>query len=100
MKTALGISGVITSVSAWSKRADDESGTQMYLLIIRNDNVVNMCEMKFYGGEFTLIKGIIKLFWGGRNCWQRNYRRNIPYTLHWLLLSDWLRMNIAEHLQM
>ena len=47
-------SGVNTSSSAWSKRADDEEGTQIDLLIIRDDNVINMCELKFYSGEYDV----------------------------------------------
>lgn len=54
IKKALGISGVISSASAWSKRSDDTDGTQIDLLIIRNDNVINMCELKYYGGDFTV----------------------------------------------
>lgn len=56
IKRALGISGVISEHSAWSKRSDDEAGTQIDLLICRNDNVINMCEMKYYGGEFSVNK--------------------------------------------
>lgn len=56
IKKALGISGVITTHSAWSKRADDTEGTQIDLLIMRNDNVVNMCEIKYYGAEFHVSK--------------------------------------------
>ena len=56
IKTALGISGVSAVQSAWSKRADDENGTQIDLLIERKDNVVNMCEIKFYGEEFAVDK--------------------------------------------
>lgn len=56
IKKALGISGVISTHSAWSKRRDDEEGTQIDLLISRNDNVVNMCEIKYYGDEFTVTK--------------------------------------------
>lgn len=56
IKKALGISGVITSASAWSKRDDDKDGTQIDLLISRKDNVINMCEIKYYGGEFTVNK--------------------------------------------
>lgn len=54
IKKKLGISGVITSHSAWSKRSDDAEGTQIDLLISRNDNVINMCEMKYYGDEFVV----------------------------------------------
>lgn len=56
IKKALGISGVITTHSAWSKRFDDTEGTQIDLLIMRNDNVVNMCEIKYYGAEFRVSK--------------------------------------------
>jgi hypothetical protein len=38
-------------------RGDDETeGTQIDLLISRKDNIVNLCEMKFYGEEFTVTK--------------------------------------------
>ncbi len=56
IKQALGISGIITSTSAWSKRGDDEEGTQIDLLIQRNDNVINMCEIKFTSEDFIVDK--------------------------------------------
>ena len=56
IKSALGISGITTKQAVWSKRADDREGTQIDLLIERNDHVVNMCEMKFYGNEFVVDK--------------------------------------------
>lgn len=56
IKKALGISGVITTHSAWSKRGDDVEGIQIDLLIFRNDNVVNMCEMKYYSDNFAVGK--------------------------------------------
>ena len=59
-KKVLGISGVVTQTSAWSKRPDDEEGTQIDLLIIRDDNVINMCELKFYSGEYEVDKPYYK----------------------------------------
>lgn len=56
IKQSLGISGVITETSAWSKKEDDTEGTQIDLIISRNDNVINMCEIKYYSGEFKLNK--------------------------------------------
>lgn len=56
IKSALGISGIITRQAAWSKREDDRDGTQIDMLIERNDNVVNMCEIKFYSKEFVVDK--------------------------------------------
>jgi len=54
IKAALGISGVASRQSAWSKRRDDTEGTQIDMLIDRNDNIINMCEMKFYGDEYVV----------------------------------------------
>lgn len=59
IKEALGISGVITSESAWINK-EDEDNTQIDLLITRKDNVVNMCEIKFYSDEFIVNKNYYK----------------------------------------
>ena len=56
IKAGLKIQGVISRESAWSKKSDDTEGTQIDLLIEREDNVVNSCEIKFYGEEFTVNK--------------------------------------------
>ncbi len=55
IKNALGISGVITSQSSWILNGTDTTeGSQIDMLIERRDNVVNMCEMKFYNAEFMV----------------------------------------------
>jgi hypothetical protein len=56
IKRALGISGVSTTHSAWTKMADEGGGTQIDLIISRKDNEVNMCEIKFYNGPFAVDK--------------------------------------------
>ena len=57
IKAALGISGVATEESLWSKRADENSdGAQIDLIIDRRDHIVNMCEIKFYSDEFAVDK--------------------------------------------
>lgn len=61
IKQALGISGVITSASAWSKREDDQEGMQIDLLIQRNDNVINMCEIKFTSDDFAVDKNYYRI---------------------------------------
>lgn len=60
IRNALGISGVSTNYSAWSKREGDENGTQVDLIIERKDNIVNMCEIKFYGNDFSVNKEYYK----------------------------------------
>lgn len=54
IKQSLGIGNVVSTESAWSKRRDDSDGTQIDLLILRDDHVVNMCEIKFYSEEFSV----------------------------------------------
>ena len=57
VKRALQIAGVTTSQSSWAVAGDDEQeGSQIDLLILRKDNVVNMCEMKFYSDDFAVDK--------------------------------------------
>ena len=55
IKKALGISGVISNNSAWISKEEDNN-VQIDLLIQRNDNVVDMCEIKFYSGKFKVEK--------------------------------------------
>lgn len=54
IKKTLEVGGVMSTESAWSKRSDDTEGIQIDLLISRDDNVVNMCEIKFYSDEFVV----------------------------------------------
>ena len=55
IKAALGISGVSTNETLWSKKGSEEvSGTQIDLIIERKDNIVNMCEVKFCNDEFAV----------------------------------------------
>ena len=57
IKNALGIGGVNTRISAWNVSGNNNSeGAQIDLLIFRADNVVNLCEMKFSGNEYTIGK--------------------------------------------
>ena len=57
IKRALEIGGVKSSLSAWNVKGDDtKEGVQIDLLIIRDDNVVNLCEMKFASNAYTIDK--------------------------------------------
>ena len=50
IKAALGISGVHTEAGAWQCAPDPEEGiygSQVDLLIVRKDQVINLCEMKY-----------------------------------------------------
>ena len=55
IKQKLGISGVLTNTYSWISN-NKENGAQIDLVIERNDRVINLCEMKFATGEFTIDK--------------------------------------------
>ena len=56
IKRKLGISGVITNLYGWRFVADDgtQEGAQIDLVIERNDQVVNLCEMKHTAGPYEI----------------------------------------------
>lgn len=56
MEQALGISGVITNVYSWTTPQSAEEKAQKDLIIKRTCKVINVCEMKFYDGEYSMKK--------------------------------------------
>lgn len=57
IKKALGIGAVYTEQSAWRWIGKgDDTGVQVDLVIDRQDNCINLCEMKFSLTEFTIDK--------------------------------------------
>ena len=52
---ALGISGVLTSASSWRGK-HEAVGAQVDLVIDRNDNVINLCEIKFSAEQYMIQK--------------------------------------------
>ena len=58
VKKALEIGGVLSNVYSW--RYQGEEGAQIDLVIDRRDNVINLCEIKFSGGEYVIDKAYSK----------------------------------------
>jgi len=58
IKEGLKISGIHSTQGSWIEKGS-EPGAQIDLLIDRNDNVINLCEMKFYNTEFTIDKSYL-----------------------------------------
>jgi uncharacterized protein len=57
IKKALSIGGVYATASSFSKKGSKtEKGTQIDLLLDRNDAVINIFEIKFYNQAFTITK--------------------------------------------
>ncbi len=57
IKAALGIAGVHSNQYSFLAKANEETeGTQIDLLIDRQDSVISLCEVKFYNDEWVLSK--------------------------------------------
>ncbi len=57
IKQAMGIAGVATQCYSWKAKGDAlSSGTQIDMVLDRRDNIINICEMKFSKGEYTITK--------------------------------------------
>lgn len=52
---ALGINGISVTAHSWRTDATEEHpGAQVDLLISRSDRTINLCEMKYYDGEYSV----------------------------------------------
>lgn len=63
IKKSLGISGVLSNVCSWYRKADRSTGTkgrQIDMLIERRDNVINICEAKFSNKPFTVTESYLQ----------------------------------------
>lgn len=58
IKKGLGFSAVACNAYSWSTKAkgEDSAGSQIDLIIDRNDNIINLCEMKFCDTTYTITK--------------------------------------------
>lgn len=56
IKQKLSIGGVSSTQSSWMVSTDGKQQMQIDMLIDRADNVINLCEIKFYSAPFTIDK--------------------------------------------
>ena len=61
IKRALDIYGVQTTYSAWFGEDEEFGAAQIDLLLDREDRVLNMCEIKYWGGLFSVDKAYFNL---------------------------------------
>ncbi len=63
IKKKLGIAGVLTEENAWYCKPDADKGvfgSQIDMLIVRKDQVINICEMKYSGSEYTITEKVYR----------------------------------------
>lgn len=61
IKKKLGISGIYTDINSWFCKADPDQGvygSQIDMLIVRKDQVINLCEMKYSDSDYTITQKV------------------------------------------
>jgi len=84
IKAALGIGGVQTTESPWRHAGSEIApGAQIDLLIDRADGTINICEMKFSEGPFTIDKSYAAELRQKRDTFRRitGTRKNLFLTM-------------------
>lgn len=86
IKTALSIAGIYSIASSYYKKGSkEEKGIQIDLLIDRNDQVINLFEIKFYNKEFTMTKSDAENL--RRKMWRFEELTKTKKQIFWVFLS-------------
>lgn len=97
IKAGLGISGVLSNIYSWRKAADENgNGAQIDLLIDRNDQVINVCEMKYSMSEFTIDADYERELRNKKSAFIETTKHARLYILRWSLLTGSVRTRIRE----
>ena len=92
IERALGISGVMTNCFSWISPSDADEKVQIDLIINRADNVTDICEMKYYDGEFVTAKAEYERLLRRQRVFKQ-YNK-IKNTVHLVLITtDGLKQN-------
>ena len=76
IKSGLGIAGIQTTVSSWVGE-----GAQIDLVIDRRDRIINICEIKFSTGTFTINKSYAQQLKNKMNAFRENMDTQHPLFL-------------------
>ncbi len=86
IKKALGISGIYSKSSTFYKKGNkDEKGFQIELLMDRNDQVINLFEIKFYNKAFLMTEKYADDL--RKKMWQFEEDTKTRKQLFWVFLS-------------
>ena len=90
IKASLGVSGVQTEVNSWQCAADDDNGvfgSQIDLLIVRKDQVINICEMKYSETEYLADAAFVRAMARKLSDFQKVTKTK--YALHTTVISPY-----------
>lgn len=88
LKNTLGISGVLTQVNSWYCTRDADEGiygSQIDLMIVRRDQVINICEMKYSEYDYTVTEKDVQSM--KRKIQDFQYVTKCKYAIHPTLIT-------------
>lgn len=86
IKEALSIAGIYSIASTFHKKGNkEEKGVQIDLLIDRNDQVINLFEIKFYNREFVMTKSYAENL--RQKMWRFQELTKTKKQIFWVFLS-------------
>lgn len=86
IKQALGISGVLSQCQSWIGGDNEEKG-QIDLVIVRQDRVINLCEMKYSTDEYAITKQYAEKLIRRRELFRRV--TGTKYALHLTMVTTY-----------
>ena len=88
IRQALGINGIQTDISSWSvKGSHEKRGSQIDLVLERGDRIIDLCEMKFAEGRFTITKDYAEWLRERKDIFRESTKTS--KTLHIVLVTTW-----------
>ena len=93
----MGIEALYTEESVWryQPKVKTEKGTQIDLLIDRNDSCINICEMKFSAKPFEISKAYVTELNNKLECFQE--QTGTKKTLFLTMVTAYGVKNLASH---
>ena len=86
IKEALSIAGIYSfAASFYKKGADDNEGVQIDMLLDRNDQTINLFEIKFYNKTFTITKEYVDQL--RQTLWRFQETTKTTKHVNWVFIS-------------
>lgn len=94
IKKELGISGIHSEICSWNT-----DGAQIDLLINRNDNVINLCEMKYSSAPYEITKQYYDKLNNRRELFRKNVKTTKALHLTFVTLYPLKHTSYSEMVQ-
>ena len=94
IKKALGISGVHSEICSWNTE-----GAQIDLLINRNDDVINLCEMKYSSNPYEITKPYYEKLISRRELFRTNTKTDKALHLTFVTVYPLQKTSYSEMIQ-